>query len=44
MNQLSRLELSQKRNQNMQGDADKEIQRQFEDSKQAIQKINEDLI
>ena len=42
MDQLRRLEHSQKRNQEMQGDAGKEISRLLEDSRKAIQKINED--
>jgi hypothetical protein len=44
MDQLRRLELSQKRNQEMQGDADKEISKLHEAYGKAIKNFNKDLV
>ena len=44
IDQLRRLERSKKRNQEMQGDADKEISRLLEASRKTIKKVNEDLV
>jgi hypothetical protein len=44
MDQLRRLEHSQKRNKEIHGDIDKEISRLIEDSRKAIKKINEDVV